>query len=305
MVQTGHVIAAGTVAAILGTLGYNHYRGKRRAARREATCDPSPYTFNDAQVAATIDSLVAQGMRDVVTVAAAAAEEHFGQYPPGGTVSFPPGTQPPRGVGCVWARTLDLAEAILAGAPLTPADIIDPMVSDVPMPNTWYPVTTADGQAGITGVARRLFGFPVGDGRTTAVIRCIIRSGWNITYFGRVREDGNPSYHVRLGDKWFDIGPAFQPRNTNAVMRMMRGERPNRTIRPSGAKITDAATQDNSYGAIWIPDVQLVGGQVMCPSDDPWHPSMLPPGPVLEMLGTSPQDLYQHSGGAAFHSVAP
>lgn len=105
------LIGAGVVGALLfATQAFAAPSRKRKTL--PDVCDPSPYVFNENVVRQQINLRIDEGAETIVEVAADVANEMFGQFPGGGTVTFPPQGSVAPGVTCVWQRTLAMVELI-------------------------------------------------------------------------------------------------------------------------------------------------------------------------------------------------
>lgn len=132
-----------------------------------------------------------------------------------------------------------------------------------------------------TLVARSVFDFGQGHPQTVNVLRCIAGTGWNLFLYSRTRDAGTFGA-VKVGSKWYDIGPAYLPRNDDAIAAFANLVAPVRTVNRQGGKAGNGTT----WGTPWIPDMTLVQDTVVCPDGtDPWAPSRNPPPQVLERLG--------------------
>jgi hypothetical protein len=178
--------------------------------------------------------------------------------------------------------------------PFTSGSDVDALFAPQPTPGRFYSVPAGSSPV---QVARAVFGFSAGDARVQGVLEAITRSGWNLHFYSR-RQQGAAFGHVRVGPRWYDVGAAFLPRNARAHHRMRAQVMPLRTVSASGTKLVNATQQDSAFGALWIPPMEFVGGQVFPPMGDPFDLAMLPPLALLDWLGTSPGDLATRWGEA-------
>lgn len=153
MATKGQIIAGTVIAAIVGLGGYNYWKKSKRIKKKPNNC--SPYKWAEQPVVASTNRLIDDGYTDRDEIAQIVATEHFGNYPGGGTVAFPPGAKPAPGVQCVWKRTLNIVDAIIAGRgfPVKPWEVVDDWTRDVPTPGFMYRVDPSTGW-GVSSVAR-------------------------------------------------------------------------------------------------------------------------------------------------------
>lgn len=154
MATKGQLIAGGVLAAIAGLAGYSAWKTARRKKRRRPN-NCAPYRWDPVPVTASINRFIDDGMDDRNQIATAVANEHFGSYPGGGMVTFPPTGKPVAGVTCVWNRTLELVDAIIAarGFPVKPWEVVEEWTKPDPTPGFMYRADPATGW-GISDVAR-------------------------------------------------------------------------------------------------------------------------------------------------------
>lgn len=136
----------------------------------------------------------------------------------------------------------------------------------------------ATDKKGLTGVVRDAWQLPQGHRAVLPLIEMCTRSLANLARYGR-REASAEYGAQRINGTWYTCGPAFLPRNA-ASTYLGRGQWPPRTIGVTGARVDSSAT---SYGQLWLPKAQIVGGQPVLeggvtpdelPPDDP---RLLPP----------------------------
>lgn len=128
------------------------------------------------------------------------------------------------------------------------------------------------------GVSQGATGIP-------AALRCMAGTGWNLYFYSRPIDQAY--YAARVGQRFYDIGPAWLPINRSMRAAYDAGERPIRVISWSGKKIAgiDGA---NRYGSPWLPPMERSDdGNIVCPGGaaDPWAPERNPPAEVLARLG--------------------
>lgn len=135
-----------------------------------------------------------------------------------------------------------------------PADVLNPLVSATPRPGRFYKVIKdgpdASGDNGV--LAQALNSIAPGRG-SNATLRLKyldhMTRGWNLIYSRNIATDYWPAPYNFRG---VNIGPAWLPRNDNAVEAIVEGRMPKRTIAANGAETGGGS----SYGLLWLPDIE-------------------------------------------------
>lgn len=135
----------------------------------------------------------------------------------------------------------------------TPAQVLNPLVSATPRPGRFYQVIAngpnASGNNGV--LAQALNSVAPGRG-SNAQLRLAyldhMTRGWNLIYSRNVPTGDWPALYNFRG---VNLGPAWLPRNDNAVAAIVAGRMPQRTIAANGA----ASGGGSSYGLLWLPDI--------------------------------------------------
>jgi hypothetical protein len=127
-------------------------------------------------------------------------------------------------------------------------------------------------------VRAALGGVPATDARVRLALRCMTATGWNLYFYSRPRTINqlNSGAEVKIGARWYDIGPAWLDANQDMHAAWEAGERPLRRVGWSGAKASQG-----KYGAPWL----AFDAAGVCPGDDPWDPLRNPPPEVFERMG--------------------
>lgn len=145
-----------------------------------------------------------------------------------------------------------------------------------------------------TRVVRSAMGFAANDARINAALRCIAGTGWNLYFYSR-RHNADAYGRVRVGARYYDIGPAWLPGNRDIRVAWENGTRPIRNVSWSGVPVSAGV-----YGSPWVPDMTLSNGVLVCPGDDPWDPRRNPPAEVLARLGhnlETMRDVWESNNG--------
>jgi hypothetical protein len=134
-------------------------------------------------------------------------------------------------------------------------DVLQPLVSATPRPGYFYQVVQGSpNAAGNNGLlAQALNAVAPGRGANPQLRLAYLdhmTRGWNATLYSRnVTTQGWPAMYNFRG---INIGPAWLPRNANAVAEMVAGRMPPRTISEGGSKLGPGS----SYGLLWLPDIE-------------------------------------------------
>lgn len=119
---TGLVV--GGIVGGLALAGLMVYSMDARAATPTAC---APYKWNEGKVREAIEVRLDTGLRDPARIAVEVCTEVFGTYPgTGATVMFPPRSDSPKGVACVWDRTITLMGKIYDERGIDPDEGLEP-----------------------------------------------------------------------------------------------------------------------------------------------------------------------------------
>lgn len=294
----------GAGAATIGIVLMLMFGKKRKkgAGEPERGCPPFEWDADriDGAIAAGIEAQIC----NPAELTANLGSLLYPKKPDGTAVAWPkqPPYAPPAGdeqVACLWNDLEDRVREILDDLPddacpeKTPADVIGPLISrpGAPKPGTFYRISQTDGRT-LTKIAKDIFNLNAGNPLTEKVIRCITSSGWNLTYYGTPYDPDNklfPKYtSVKTDDGPMVLAKGFLPRHQDAISEMFSGREPDRTIDDTkkGNKLPGAPAGTSSYGTLWIPQMRVVQGSLVCP-DGNWEdgrPKTEPPPEVLEVL---------------------
>lgn len=134
-------------------------------------------------------------------------------------------------------------------------------------------------------VRAALGGVPATDARVRRALQCMACTGFNLYLYSRPRSPGDLSGgECKIGGKWFDIGPAWLPKNQDLRATYANGAKPLRQVSWSGNPIAGGPT---SYGAPWL----AFDGDGACVGVDPWDPKRNPPSAVLARFGLELQTM--------------
>lgn len=297
-------LAAGATLAIIGGLGARAVFAKRKRKKKKPAPDNcAPYQWAPGPVAASINSLLDGGGDDRDEVARVTALEHFGNYPGGGTVAFPPGAQPAAGVSCVWGRTLELVDAIIAGRGgfnAKPWEILDEWTAQEgnPEPGSLFKQPQGmvfAGNNGIVGRALTAAGVPNTAQNRVAYLRLIECSPWN-----------DALYNVNLTDQAFaqrfrespTRGISQNPQHSDNVQRMMQG------LAPRRAAVENSMTAHQGGGRhafMWLP---LIEGGAPVPVVAAFNDGLSGINPPAEILAFGLEDVQPRTYGCEEYGPA-
>lgn len=141
-----------------------------------------------------------------------------------------------------------------------------------------------------TTVARKQYGLGVTEvGRIRAALACVATTGFNLLFVSRPQagdDDGRGRY---TNGKWYDIGPAWLPVNSNVRDIAIAGNaRLHRQISWQGKAISG---NPGRYFTPWYPPMTQAGGSQICTYSDPWDPRRNPPASVLTSLGWTLEEM--------------
>lgn len=276
---------AGVLAVLLGRKAFA--RPKPRVFDTPTGCNPAPFVWRFEQVEAAVQTLVAQGETNEITIAVAVATQIYGTYPIGGApVQYPPVQNAQAGVDCIWASVIAVVAMVMGDADI-PTDgpnwpaIIDPLVEDpqnggTPTPGKFFRIRP--GWCFYGEVAKPAFcpggsiifqalqkaGVPSGPGHATNRLTYaaqILCSPWNDALLGLEGAKAAASLPSNQTDwKWRPYPPLAghgRAIPNNAVhadnyTRMISGLPPRRSVR--GVK-----SHDNTGGhlaLVWLPLIE-------------------------------------------------
>lgn len=177
------------------------------------------------------------------------------------------------------------------GVPEEPERIDDPAVEpprppedpDVEDPFSEGPATNAFGRIVKGSNPSKYVRIALGVSPNSAAIPTALRSmafvGTNLYFYSRPRQAGTYGT-ARIGNRAYDIGPAWLPANEDLRKAFERGEKPLRRVSWSGNKITAG-----EYGTPWLPELRGDGGFAAIDVESPWDPRINPPAEVLARMG--------------------
>ncbi len=164
---------------------------------------------------------------------------------------------------------------------LTP-EVFQTYVTDTPEAGAFYQVKQGDN---LSALMRQMLGVGSGSSLVAPAVRCLAASKYNARLYGRGAEQGTFDAVTQVEEggatTTWNIRPAFLPRNANAFLSWMQLQAPTRNITWSGARVNPS---HSSYGLIWIPEMRVIGGQLVCPGG-PDDDSMNPPRELLAAVG--------------------
>lgn len=262
MATKGQIIAGVTLAGIGGLAAASSYAAKRRRSRR-AKNNCAPYRWDATPVVASIDQLLDEGADDRDEIARVVATEHFGIYPGGGEVVFPPVGSPPKGVSCVWQKTVELVDIVIderGGFSAKPHEIIAEWQSPEgnPRPGSLYYQPRGQvyfGNTGIVATALRNAGVPDNTQNRIAYLRFIECSPWNDALYNVELSDTALAQRFRTSPR---RGISQNPQHSDNIMRMSQGLPPRR----AAIETSMTAHQGGGHHAfMWLPLIEP-GAQV-------------------------------------------
>lgn len=281
MVATKGQMIAGSAAVALGVYGVYKATRKKKKRRRPANgC--APYQWNPAPVGASINTIIDEGGDNRDEIAREVATEHFGTYPGGGVVTFPPPAQAAAGVGCIWERTLALVDAIISerGFEEKPWEIIEGWSSPDanPQHGTLFRQsqgTLLAGAKGITGKALESAGVPNTGTNRVQYLRLIECSPWNDAIYNVNLSETAFSQRFREGPL---RGISQNPQHEDNRGRMMQGLPPRRAARE------DSMTQHDGGGRhafMWLPLIEQGAPVVVAADFEDGRSGINPPADIL------------------------
>lgn len=104
--QTAALVALAVVGTLWAVKAATKKKWKKTQAKKRLSCHP--YKYDEVAVREAVEERLPLG--DPSLIAAEVASELFGNYPGGGTVTFPPAPEDPQPAQCVWALVVDAVD---------------------------------------------------------------------------------------------------------------------------------------------------------------------------------------------------
>lgn len=134
-----------------------------------------------------------------------------------------------------------------------PGELLDDLISDVPMPGRFYRIKSGDTMAQL---ARRALNAVIpgsgeeGGARLDYIYCMSSGAGWNLAMYGSTRT--TQIYPELYAINGLTLAVAFLPYHENPITAVMESRPPNRGADHQGDKIQGVG---NDYGMIWMPPV--------------------------------------------------
>jgi hypothetical protein len=271
------ILLVGGGLAVGGLLYTRAKAASKKSGPAITGCNPSPYTWNEAVVKDAIETVVEDGETNPLTVATVVADAHFGDYPGGGNVSFPPdpAKQNPAGVDCVWSRVTALVDVVFeekgikpGGPGVKPFEIVLPWLEDPETGGTpkdgklfrdrpgWIFLGETPKNHILASVLTNA-GVPNTAANRVEYEKAIFCSPWNDALYGFKEPAGVQGYYAP-----HNRGIILYPVHADNATRMMQGLPARRSItnwtyNPNTKK--HSASHDGTGGALptlWLPGIE-------------------------------------------------
>jgi len=257
------ITTGGKVLLISGGALLTYLVGREVFAKgrpRTGASECPPYTWDEAEVASTIESLFTQGSLSMEAVAAAAATENFGTHPSGGAAFFPPEGDSLPGVDCIWAMVYDLTQRMWASRPdeVDYAELVANFESgnSEPEMGTFFDRGQGDDILLVSRWTLQNAGIPSGSAspgsaNRIAYLRLMECSPYNDALYNVKLDEASYPSRFRNDQPY---GISGYPQHYDNLMRMKQGLAPRRAARRSSMSATSEQVPGGKRPAdMWLP----------------------------------------------------